>query len=313
MNTRVDRGAGGTAGANNKQRVIEGDSAGMSYAVAFALLSMTFGGLIDTLYKVYARKTRSRGAYLFGMGLVWLLLQLVELNARGESLQFTSADLRYGVAAGAMVTLSNLLYIESMTHLDISLGATVYRLNTVGVVVLGFLFLAEPLGGVKMLGIACAVVAVVYLHQRHDGERGRIVAAFIWIMILAAALRAAFGVIAKAGITAGASPSMIMLLAAACWMAGGLTYGLWRERSLPVGRKEIAYCAASGLVVFAIVNFLMLGLRYGEATIVIPIANLSFIVALAISVALRYERLTARKCVAMGFAGAAIVLLSGAA
>ncbi len=282
----------------------------MSYAVSFALLSMTFGGLIDTLYKVYARKARSRGVYLFGMGLVWFLLQLVEFVARGEALQFNSADLRYGIAAGAMVTLSNLLYIESMTHLDISLGATIYRLNTIGVVVLGFLFLAEPLGGVKMLGIACGVIAVVFLYQRDDGERGRIVATFLWVMLLAAILRAAFGIISKGGIMAGASPSMIMVIAAACWMAGGLCYALCRERHMSMGRNEIGYCFASGLVVFAIVNFLMLGLKYGEATIVIPIANLSFVVALAISVALKFERLTLRKCIALGFAAAAIFLLS---
>lgn len=285
----------------------------MSYAVAFALLSMSFGGLIDTLYKVYARKSRSRGIYLFGMGLIWFLLQLIELAARGEPLQLTSVDLRYGIAAGAMVTLSNLLYIESMTHLDISLGATIYRLNTIGVVVFGFIFLAEPLGGVKMAGIACGVVAVIYLHQRHEGERGRIVAAFIWVIILAALLRAAFGVISKAGITAGASPSMIMLIAAACWMAGGVSYAFSRERIVSVGREGIAYCIASGVVVFAIVNTLILGLRYGEATVVIPIANLSFVVALGISIALRYEQLTRRKCVAVGFAVAAIVLLSRAA
>lgn len=285
----------------------------MSYAVAFALLSMTFGGLIDTLYKIYARRARSRGIYLFGMGLVWLLLQLIELNARGEVLRFSSVDLRYGIAAGVMVTLSNLLYIESMTHLDISLGATIYRLNTVGVVVLGFLLLGEPLGIVKMLGIACGVIAVIFLYQPDGSDRGRIVAAFIWVMILALLLRAAFGVISKGGITAGASPSMIMLIAAICWMAGGMGYALSRERSVSVGAKELGYCLGSGLIVFAIVNFLMLGLRFGEATIVIPIANLSFVVALGISVALGYERLTSRKCVAVGFAAAAIFLLSRAA
>ncbi|HSS63533.1 MAG TPA: DMT family transporter, partial [Gammaproteobacteria bacterium] len=254
----------------------------MSYAVAFALLSMTFGGLIDTLYKIYARRARSRGIYLFGMGLVWLLLQLIELTARGEVLRFSSVDLRYGIAAGVMVTLSNLLYIESMTHLDISLGATIYRLNTVGVVVLGFLLLGEPLGIVKLLGIACGVIAVIFLYQPDGSDRGRIVAAFIWVMILALLLRAAFGVISKGGITAGASPSMIMLIAAICWMAGGMGYALSRERSVSVGAKELGYCLGSGLIVFAIVNFLMLGLRFGEATIVIPIANLSFVVALGI-------------------------------
>ena len=284
----------------------------MSYAVVFALLSMTFGGLIDTLYKVYARRPRSRGAYLFGMGLVWLVLQLCELGVRGESLSLDSVNLGYGVAAGAMLTLSNLLYIESMTHLDISLGATVYRLNTVAVVVLGFLFLGESLGIVKLLGVGCGVVAVLFLYQSGKGDHARLVSTFLWVMILAAFCRASFGVISKGGITAGASPSMLMVIAACCWILGGAAYALWRERRLPVGLTEAGYCLASGLVVFAIANFLILGLRHGEATVVIPIANLSFVVALAISVALRYEGLTNRKCIAVACAVAAILLLSRA-
>ena len=282
----------------------------VSYAVGFALLSMTFGGFIDTLYKVYARETRSRGMYLFGMGLVWLLLQLAELGISGEVFALDGVNLGYGLAAGALVTLSNLLYIESMTHLDISLGATIYRLNTVGVVILGVIFLGESLGGVKLLGIACGIVAVIFLYQRDASHRARLVSLFLWIILLAALLRAGFGVVSKAGITAGASPSMIMVLAAASWVAGGLCYAICRERRMPVGRAEMGYCLASGLVVFAIVNFLMLGLRHGEATVVIPIANLSFIAALAMSVLLRYERISARKIVAVGFASAAIVLLS---
>ena len=259
----------------------------MSYAVGFALLSMTCGGFIDTLYKVYARKTRSRGMYLFGMGLVWLLLQLAALGIGGEAIVLNQVNLEYGLAAGAMVTLSNLLYIESMTHLDISLGATIYRLNTVGVVIFSVLFLGESLGGIKLLGIACGIIAVIFLYRR-----------------------AGFGVISKAGITAGASPSMIMVLAAASWVAGGLFYAVCRERHIPLGGSEIGYCVASGLVVFGVANFLILGLRHGEATVVIPIANLSFIVALGMSVLLRYERISALKVVAVGFASAAIVLLS---
>lgn len=282
----------------------------MSYAVAFALLSMTCGGFIDTLYKVYARKTRSRGMYLFGMGLVWLLLQLAELGIGGEAFVLNRVNLTYGLAAGAMVTLSNLLYIESMTHLDISLGATIYRLNTIGVVVFSVLFLGESLGGIKLLGIACGIIAVVFLYKRDDTRQARLVSLFLWVIILAALFRAGFGVISKAGITAGASPSMIMVLAAASWVAGGLFYAICRERHIPVGGSEIGYCVASGLVVFGVANFLILGLRHGEATVVIPIANLSFIVALAMSVLLRYERISARKVVAVGFASAAIVLLS---
>ncbi len=44
----------------------------------------------------------------------------------------------YGLIAGPMLVLANILLIESVAHLDISLGSTIYKLNTIGFVVLSF-------------------------------------------------------------------------------------------------------------------------------------------------------------------------------
>jgi uncharacterized membrane protein len=59
-----------------------------------------------------------------------------------------------------------------------------------------------------------------------------------------------------------------------------------------------------------IVNFLMLALNYGQASVVIPIANMSFIISLTISVLLRFEPMTFRKGVAVGWAGLSIIFLT---
>jgi uncharacterized membrane protein len=52
------------------------------------------------------------------------------------------------------------------------------------------------------------------------------------------------------------------------------------------------------------VNTLLLALQHGKASVVIPIANLGFVLALTM------ERLTPRKCLAMVFAVVAIFMLS---
>ena len=61
---------------------------------------------------------------------------------------------------------------------------------------------------------------------------------------------------------------------------------------------------------FGTVNTLLLALRYGNASVVIPVANLSFTLALVAGVAWGMERMTPRKGVAMVFAVAAVFLLS---
>jgi len=53
-------------------------------------------------------------------------------------------------------------------------------------------------------------------------------------------------------------------------------------------------------------------LALGDASVVITIANLSFLIALSVALILKMERLSARKLLAMGFAIGAIVLLTRA-
>jgi uncharacterized membrane protein len=56
----------------------------------------------------------------------------------------------------------------------------------------------------------------------------------------------------------------------------------------------------------------MLAIEHGEASIAIPVANLSFVIALFLSIVLKMETLTPRKLCAMGCALVSIVLLSQA-
>ena len=282
-----------------------------SIAVAFALSSLLFAGILDVLFKRYARRERSRGMYVSGIGLVWGGIQLLVLTVQGQPLILDPQTLSFGLAAGLMVLLSNLLLIESLTHLDVSIGSTIYRLNTVGVVILSFLFLAEGLGTFKLLGIGFSVAAALLLfqHPRTDTD-ARMLSIYFWVAVLASVLRAGFGVTSKAGLLHGANASSMMAIAAACWVLGGFLYALLRERRVRVTRDKLVYAGLSGVVVFLVVNTLLLALQYGEASVVAPIANLSFVVALALSVATRMERLTPRKCGAVACASISIALLA---
>ena len=95
------------------------------------------------------------------------------------------------------------------------------------------------------------------------------------------------------------------------WTAAALVYGLVRRQPVAL-RHVLPYAAASGTLICLIVTFLILGLRTGDASIVIPIANMSFVVALLTSAAFGMERITRRKLVAVATAAVAIVLLTRA-
>jgi len=289
----------------------------LSRAILFALLSLFFAGLLDVVYKRYSRKERSRGTYVFGIGVVWCVLQTAALAMGEEVLIVDATSIRYGLFAGLCLTLSNLLLLESLTHINISLGSTVYRLNTIGVVVMAFLFLGEALGGIKLLGVGLGIVAVGLLYRpdptaMSEENRGRFLPFFL-MAVAASLFRAGYGVITRGGIVHQADPQTMLLLCALSWIVGGAIYARLREGRFRLTKKKVGYALVSGVLVFLVVDFLMLAVKYGEASIVIPIANMSFVMAMLLSVLLRFEPFSLRKGVAMVVACLAIATLTVAA
>ncbi len=289
----------------------------MSRAIMFALLSLFFAGMLDVVYKRYSRKSRSRGTYVFGIGVVWCVLQSAAIAIGEEALIVDATSIRYGLFAGLCLTLSNLLLLESLTHINISLGSTVYRLNTVGVVVMACLFLGEALGWVKLLGVGLGIVAVGLLYRPDttavaEENRGQFLPFFL-MAIAASLFRAGYGVITRGGIVNQADPQTMLLLCALSWIVGGALYARLREGRFQLTSKKISYAMASGVLVFLVVYFLMMAVKYGEASIVIPIANMSFVMAMILSVVLRYESFSLRKGAAMIVACLAIAALTVAA
>lgn len=285
----------------------------MSSAVGFALLSLLFAGFNDVVFKRYAARERSRGMFLMGIGVVWCAFQAGLLAAQGASPRLDAATLAYGAVAGVVLAASNLMLVESLGHVDVSLGSTIFRLNTIGVAILSVLFLGEALGAGKSGGIALGIVAVLLLARRAAGPRDSPRhGLFVAVVIGASLLRAIYGVVSKAGLSAGADAATMMLMGAIAWIVGGAAYALLRERRFRVTRAKLGYAALGGMLVALNVNALIAAVGRADASRVIPIANLSFVAAMLLSVAMGMESLTGRKVAAIACAVAAIALLAWA-
>lgn len=284
----------------------------MPSSILYALLSLAFAAVNDVVFKSYAAKNRSRGAYVFGIGLVWFSLQLSTVFAHGIEFPPATVTLGCGLVAGLFLTASNLLLLESLSQIEASLGATIYRLNTVAVVVLAVLFLDESMGVYKGLGIAAGLLAVFLLYRRDDQCRTaqRTFLLYFFLAVAASFFRALYGVTSKAGLLKGADLQLMLILGALSWVAGGAGYAIFREKRLRMTRKKAIYSILSGVLVFLIVNCLLLAIEQGQASTVIPIANMSFFFALLLSATLKMEELTSRKLAAVVAAACSILLLS---
>lgn len=285
----------------------------MSAGVGYALLSLIAAGVLDVVYGRFAGAGRSAGPYLIATGAVITCGQALAVTIAGVTWSWDANAARWGLLAGVIVLIANAMLLKSLDGINVSLGSTIYRLNTIAVVVFAFVFLGESATATKFAGVALGVTAVVLLY--HRGGRGgndRLLLLSVVIVICAALLRAVFGIVSKVGLAAGAEPFQFLLYIGAGWTLAAVVWSLAWRAPMKAGPGLAAYAMSSGSLICLVATFLLLGLRTGEASVVIPIANMSFVVALTLSAATGMERLGRRKLFAVACAAAAVALLTGA-
>lgn len=279
-------------------------------AIIFALCSLVFAALNDLAFKFYARKTRARGLYVTMIGLVWAALLLLTMRPGWDNWQTT---LTWGLISGFFSAAANLLLIEAMAHQEVGICSTIYRLNLVLVVIGAVLLLGEAMNTVKIAGLLFAVGAVLLF--AHSGKKHLIPKQQrllgVALVMAAALFRAGMGLSYKYAFLQGADRVGIILLNSFCWIAGGLIYTLWREpKGWRVTRSFWGYGLVSGVLVTGIVLFMALSLQHGDATVVLPIAQMSFLLTAVIGIIILGESMEKRKLLGMTFGLLTILLLA---
>ena len=284
----------------------------LATASSLAVLCLIASGLLDLVFKRYAAKPRSRGMLIFGIGCIWFLLQLGYMGYADNPVSLDPTTLGFGLAAAVFLTGSNILLVECMGHLPISMGSTIYRLNTVPLVIIAILFLGEDIDLLRTLGIVCGLLTVFFLYQPSGNQQQfPHYALFVTLIIVASVIRALYGTTTKAGVNSGGDPNTMMLLAALGWCIGGLAYAHFRERRVVITRAKLKYIPIGGFLVFSIVWLLTTALTLGDASVVVPIANMGFVASFLFSLGLKMEAINLRKLGAIGLAMVSIALLTG--
>lgn len=283
-------------------------------ALWWAFCNLFFAATNDLVFKGYARKSRSQGLFAAIIGVIWLgaLLTLVK-----EVPENWGATLLWGAISGVFSIGGNLLMLDAMKKLDAGVCATIYRLNLVPAVVLAALVLGEPISLIQYAGIGCACLAVVAFLPENSSVRSQMSAGLI-VMIAASLMRAGMGISYKYGFSHGADQNVVPVINSLFWVFGGIIYALFRERDLLKElkvdrdnvRKLFTYGFGSGVLVAGIVLTMAQSLAGGNASVVLPIMQMSFLVTGVLSVIFLKEKITVKKVTALLLGVAAVLLLS---
>lgn len=282
--------------------------------IIFALLCLFFTAFNDFVFKLFARKERSKGMFcaiigVFWMGaLSWTLRDCGEINWK--------ATLLWGTVSGIFSAGGNLLLIEGMSRQSAGLCSLIYRLNMVPVVIGAALFLGELPSVTQYSGIVLALFAIILFQWGNskgsgDPAKQKWALQAILPVVVAAVMRAGMGLSYKYGFLHGANQAAVPFINSVFWVIGGLIYAALKERkTVKFDRKLAGYGALSGLLVAAIVFFMAGSLYYGKAAVVLPLAQMSFIGTFVLGVIFLKEKFTRAHLGALLCGIAAVILLS---
>lgn len=288
----------------------------MSPGVGFALASLVFAGVNDFIFKKQSDDGSGRGAYMAVVGAVWFAVFALAALSSGTPASEPSATpgstVAWGLAAGLLSASANYLLIGSLRTVGAAVGATIYRMNMVAAAAVGVAFLGEPLGAAKLSGFAFAAAALMLFAGGPSPSSGRGVELGLGLAFAASLLRAGMGISYKLAAEAGVHGDWFLAIQGLVWLVAGAAGSLLRGRGPGLGAALVRRGAISGLLVCGIVYFFRRALELGEASVVIPIAQMSFVITALIARFALGERLGKHKIAALCLSAAAFVLLGSA-
>ena len=282
-------------------------------AVLYAFYCLGFTAFNDLVFKLFARKPRSRGIFIFVVGVIMTAVQMALLpNWRDTS--SWKATLLWGVVCGFCSVVGNILLIESMSRLSAGVCSTVYRLNLALVIPLAVIFFHEKPIWYQWIGVALALAAVLaFMPVGEKKSAGR--KSDYAMLILAMVLRAGMGIAYKYAFLHGAAENGVQIVNGLAWIVCGLIYYFWCERRscglrTAFAPKVLGYGALSGVFVAGIIYCMARSLALGDASIVLPIQQMSFLATFFLGVFFLHEQVTWRKVAALLCGAVALLLLS---
>jgi drug/metabolite transporter (DMT)-like permease len=283
----------------------------MSEGILYALGALLLYGVADFVYK----RAAAAGAqpHQFLMVQTWFFTSLAILYGVVTGTLAFGPGALWGASAGVLVVVGYYNFAWSLKHGSVSTNATIFRLSFAVTAGLAVLILHEPLTPAKIAGLALALVAVWLLLAapnpagRRPEPESRESLARVLVATLAVGI-ASFTY--KLGLQAGAVP--IALVAAQGLVAVTLAtaFAARLDRGVRPSRAALAHAPVAAVLLVTAFVFLAKGLQGGEASVIVPIAQMGFVVTALLGFFLLREPLTLRKGIGLATALGALASLA---
>jgi drug/metabolite transporter (DMT)-like permease len=279
----------------------------MGQPVVYAICAMVCYGLSDFIYKQAASAGIRADHFLMAQG--WFFCPLVILHALATHTLVLDPVALWGSLAGVFIFIGFHYFIRSLITGSVSTNASIFIVTVILVVIL----LGEPLTASKIAGLALSLLAAWLLlgagdnAERTPNEAGRRSLVQVVIATLAFGTSNFFHTV---GLRHGAVPETLAVAQAALFMPIATVVVYFTDRTPRAPPVTFRYGAAAAIMLLGATIFLLRGVADGQASVLVPIAQMGFIIAALLGISILGERVTIRKVVGLVCALAALAVLA---
>jgi drug/metabolite transporter (DMT)-like permease len=278
---------------------------------ADAVVAMGFYGLSDFIYKRAAAAGLRAGHFLVVQA--WVFSPLIIFYAAAtHTLDFKLAGL-WGSLAGVFLFIGFYNFIRSLVGGSVSTNAAIFRLNFVVTALLAIVFLGEPLTPAKTLGLVLALSATWLLlgDNKVDTQTTNLARQRSLVQVLVATL--AFGAATffhTVGLRQGVSPETLVAAQATLFTPLAMIFSYVVEGTIRPPPATWRYAPSAAILLLIAFLLLLQSLTHGEASVLVPIAQMGFVVTAALGIIFLKEPFDVRKAAGLVAAFAALAVLA---
>jgi len=265
-------------------------------------------GASDLIYKRAAAAGIASGDFL--MLQAWIFCPGMTLYAWLSGTLDPHLPALWGALAGMFLFVALYNFTQSLHGGAVSTNAPIFRLNFTVTAALAILILHETLTLAKAVALACALVAVWLLLAEAGAERGKFSFASLSRVLLATVMMGLTNLFYKIGLQYGAVPETMVAAQAWTFCSLATLFGLLDERRFRVPPGAWRYSALAALALFGAFVLLMHALALGPASVLVPVAQMSFVLTALFGIGMFGERLDFRKITGLVVAAIALVLFA---
>jgi drug/metabolite transporter (DMT)-like permease len=272
----------------------------------YALGAMACYGLADFVYKRAALAGVKPHHFL--MGQAWFFAPAVLIYSLLTGTLHVVPAAAWGAGAGLCMFVGLLNFTRSLREGAVSVNAPIFRLSFTVTVALAVVVLGEPLGAVKIAGLALALLAT-WLLLGGGTAAGASRASLVRVLVASLALGIA-NFCYKLGVMHGATPAtMVVSQAAVFFPLATLSVYLAEGRFNPPPGTWSPAAAAALLLAFAFM-LMATSLVGGQASVLVPVAQMGFVITSAAGIFMLGEATSVRKIAGLIAAIGALVCLA---